>query len=423
MKKPTLLDVAQKNPSRDRIISRGLQTREELSFTYSTTDDELEEVPAVDRFGGSRGSGVIRQASLIAAGEALGHDQWIDGDALDQVVELGNEKSSGLKVRFTHPSMSGDGLGSYLGRARSLVRDGDQVFGDVHFSPSSRDTPDGDLGGYVMELAEDDPEAFGMSIVFDHDPGAEAAFVEGHTSDEAGFLSPDERNLRSLPHVRLASLHAADFVDSPAANPTGLFHRGPTADILTQAENLFDFALGLTDDEPEDSGGFSASRLRGFLDRFCDGRGIALKVVSTRKATHMSAETQEDEILDQSVETETPESDPENEATVEETVVEEQVEEPVGSFSRSDVEKFATKFGADQGMKYLLGGTSFEDALSAEFDLLKVKGSIVGGEGRGEDGPVGTFGGEGDEKSFSGGVLPKSVERFSSLISLPASRN
>lgn len=423
MKTLTLLEVAQKNPSRDRIISRGLQTREELSFTYSTDDDAIEEIPAVDRFGGSRGFGVIRQASLIAGGEALGHDQWIDGDALDQVVELGNEKSSGLKVRFTHPSMSGDGLGSYLGRARSLVRDGDKVFGDVHFSPSSRDTPDGDLGGYVMELAEDDPEAFGMSIVFDHDPGAEAAFVEGH-SDDGGFLSPDDRNVRSLPHVRIGSLHAADFVDSPAANPTGLFHRGPTADILKQAENLFDFILGITDDEPEDSGGFSASRLRGFLGRFCDGRGIALKVVSTRKATQMSAETQEDEIIDQSVETETPESDPENEATGEETVVEEQVEEPVGSFSRSDVEKFATKFGAETGVKYLLDGTSFEDALSAEFDLLQVKGSIVGGgEGRGEDEPVGTFGGEGDEKSFSGGVLPKSVERFSSLISLPASRN
>ena len=223
MKTLTLLEVAQKNPSRDRIISRGLQTREELSFAYSTDDDDIEEIPAVDRFGGSRGFGVIRQASLIAGGEALGHDQWIDGDALDQVVELGNEKSSGLKVRFTHPSMSGDGLGSYLGRARSLVRDGDKVFGDVHFSPSSRDTPDGDLGGYVMELAEDDPEAFGMSIVFDHDPGAEAAFVEGH-SDDGGFLSPDDRNVRSLPHVRIGSLHAADFVDSPAANPTGLFH-------------------------------------------------------------------------------------------------------------------------------------------------------------------------------------------------------
>ena len=136
----------------------------------------------------------------------------------------------------------------------------------------------------------------------------------------------------------------------------------------------------------------------------------------------MSEETR-DQAVDKTVETETPENDPDKNETSETVVEEQQVEEPVGSFSRSDVERFAAKFGAEKGMTYLLDGTSFEDALSAEFDLLKAKDSIVGGEGRGEDEPVGTFGGEGDEKSFSGGVLPKSVERFSSLISLPTSRN
>ena len=140
--------------------------------------------------------------------------------------------------------------------------------------------------------------------------------------------------------------------------------------------------------------------------------------------------------VDQLDDNETPESDPEKVTaetpTAEEpkvesgTAVVEEEPELVESLSRADVEKFSEKFGAEKGMKYLLGGTSFEEALSTEFDLLKTKSDVVGSDGRGEDNPVGTFSdGENNGKGFSNGILPPAVERFASVIRLQgaASRN
>lgn len=77
----------------------------------------------------------------------------------------------GLRSRFTHPGLSADGLGKFLGRwhnphlgeyeGKPCVR------ADLHISPTSRDTPSGDLGGYVLRLAEEDPEAISSSLVIE----------------------------------------------------------------------------------------------------------------------------------------------------------------------------------------------------------------------------------------------------------------
>src|SRR5690606_29112927 len=120
----------------------------------------------VDRKGGKFGAGVIYGASLTTAGEALGHGEWLDQEFVESVAMLAGEKTSGLKVRFTHPSLSADGLGTFMGRAFQGRTQGNQALSDIHFSKSSHNTPDGDLADYVMTLAEEDPEAFAMSIVF-----------------------------------------------------------------------------------------------------------------------------------------------------------------------------------------------------------------------------------------------------------------
>jgi hypothetical protein len=195
--------------------------------------------------------------------------------------------------------------------------------------------------------------------------------------------------------------------------------------MLSQAEAVIEFVLGLTNDVPADTGGLSAERLRGFLGRFCDGRGIVLKV-SKKELESMSEER--DEVLEE-VEEVAPENDPETkgeevaEAEAEATASSEEPV-PADSYSRADVEKFSAKFGAEKGLSYLLDGTSFEEALSMEFDELKAKASIFGDESRGEEEPVGTFS-DGDESrnGFSGGVLPKTVERMSSLIRVSGRRN
>lgn len=282
---PNLLEVISQEVNRDRSpICRGLK---------KGADEGGE--PAVDFEGGSRKSGIIRGASLIAKGEALGHRMWIDEVMLAQVVEAGNSTKNGVKVRFAHPSMSGDGIGSYLGKAKNLRLANDRVVGDIHFSPSSRETPDGDLGKYVMGLAKNDPDAFGMSIVFERDRKAEREFSNSHQQvNEDGdsyFVSPDEKNKKNYRHTRLAALLAADFVDEPAANPDGVFHRGPSQEIIDQAESVAAYALGLTETIPGDSGGLSADRVRGFLSRFLESRGLTLQL--NKKDEDMSLKTDE----------------------------------------------------------------------------------------------------------------------------------
>jgi hypothetical protein len=420
-KKITLLEVLARPLSRDRVVFRGLKTRAE--FAAGDGDGEK----TIDPEGGSRGAGIIRGASLIAAGEALGHDSWIDETALDQIVELAADSDNGIKVRFTHPSMSGDGLGSYLGRAKNINRDGDQVFGDVHFSPTARDSnPEGDRGGYVMELAEDDPSAFGMSIVFDHDFDAEDQFrIENQVFDDddddkqyGRFESPDEANSDNFPHIRLAKLYGADFVDSPAANPSGVFHSGPTAAILTQAESVLDYAFSLSDDVPENSGGLSAERLRGFLTKFLDSRGITFT-----KEPDMTTKTTKKQLDDDPAVTEVEEVNDEAVDDIEDQIDEDSptadVELELEKVSLSELGRFVDKFGANAGSEYIRDGVSFTRAMELEFDKLKQNQSLGIGDDRGEKDPV-KKNTESTAKRFG---LAKGIEALAGELSWSGSRS
>lgn len=218
---------------------------------------------------------VIHGYAVITRGEALGHDYWVDSEMLDQVVEFGNAKKTGLKTRFTHPGLCSDGLGKYLGRAKNFAVDGDIVRADLHLSKSASKTPSGDLAGYVMDLAIEDPESFGTSIVFSHDSDAELQFVELH-SDDDGFSTPDELNARNLPHTRLKALKASDVVDEPAANPGGFF--SDQDEILSRAEEGLSYVFGLSEAKPSAlSLGIDADRAKQFVERFCERHGLRIK--------------------------------------------------------------------------------------------------------------------------------------------------
>ncbi len=365
--KTSLLDVIATDPIRDRgPISRGL---------FASGDE------AIKQKGGSQRAGLIEGASIITEGEALGHEMWIDGETLDQVVELGNSKPGGFKVRFTHPEMSGDGLGSYLGRAKNFRREDDKALADIHFSPSSRETPDGDLGGYVMTLAEDDSEVFAMSMVFEHDRGAEKLFEATHSNTDGDFVSPVEENDQNFRHVRLSIFHGADFVDEPAANPGGLFHRGPTANILKQADAAIAFVLGMTDVVPsgEECGGLSVLRLKGFFSRFLKSRGVTFSIQEVNETMTENTETVETEDVTEVASDDVVETNDDSEETTEttnekpvETTDDENSDEDV-PLSRKEVNRYVSKFGAEKGWKYLSSGTSFEDALEKELNAANAK--------------------------------------------------
>ncbi|MDD5736673.1 MAG: hypothetical protein PHH20_00085 [Candidatus Omnitrophica bacterium] len=164
----------------------------------------------------ARGGGVrVNRKEEIIEGFAVvtkgvTHDERgeFDDIALDSVVEFGNQAKAGIKSRFGHPNMSNTALGTFLGRVRNFRRDGDIVRGDLHIDPTAHETPDGDLAGYVMNLAESDPQAFGSSMVIHWDE----EFRDEKTKD--GKDMP--------PFIRVKKLMSVDVVDDPAAN-NGLF--------------------------------------------------------------------------------------------------------------------------------------------------------------------------------------------------------
>lgn len=251
----------------------------------------------VDPTGGDKQAGIIYGAAIITRGEALGHGHWCDATFCASVADALNAFSAaGLKARFAHPDMSGDGIGTFLGRWKLGVVDGDLVRADLHFSRSAHRSPDGDLAEYVMGLALEDPEAFGTSIVFMHDYAAEDAFRAEHTTevettDEWGekrkrsiFKSPDPDNKKNLRHVRLKALLAADVVDEPAANPGGMFHR---SGVAHEAEALVSYALGLSNERPALSRlDVDPDRAMGFVTRLLERNQLELR----KKESPMPAE-------------------------------------------------------------------------------------------------------------------------------------
>lgn len=151
---------------------------------------------------------VIDGFAVVTKGVTHDERGEFDDIALDSVVEFGNKTNAGVKSRFGHPNMSSTALGTFLGRVKNFRRDGDIVRADLHIDPTAHETPDGDLAGYVMNLAESDPQAFGSSMVIHWDE----EFREEKTED--GKDLP--------PFIRVKKLMSVDIVDDPAAN-NGLF--------------------------------------------------------------------------------------------------------------------------------------------------------------------------------------------------------
>lgn len=230
----------------------------------------------VVRTGGDSGAGLIARFSVITRGEALGHEMWIDRDFLHQTAEAINATATqGIKSRFTHPGLSGDGLGRFLGRVKDGRVIGSQVFADLHISETAHDTPDGDLGTFVMDLAEKEPDMFGTSIVFSRNEDDELAFISEHKDKRGRFVSPDRNNAQNFVHARLEELRADDVVDEPAANPHGMFHRGD--EIAREADDLLSYSLGLTDVVPSMCElDIDPTRVAEYINKFLTRHGLRI---------------------------------------------------------------------------------------------------------------------------------------------------
>lgn len=341
--------------------------------TYARSGVAKGATPGVIRDGGDFGAGLIQRFAVITRGEALGHGLWIDATMQQQVADaINSAEGVGIKSRFTHPGLSSDGLGKFLGRAKAATVEGDKVLADLHVAKSAHEAPDGNLADYVMTLAETDPEAFGSSIVFMRDKATEDQFIESNGGGR--FVSPDPGNKQNLRHARLKQLRAVDAVDSPAANPGGLFHRGPH--FAEEAEAILSYSLGLTTEAPDTVDlEVDSDRVANFVRGFLDRHGLSLVPVA-KEIQQMEVQTQESEKpADEAVEA--------SDKPADVTPADKPAEEKPG-------QRFLAAFGVRGGV-WFAEGLSFEAAqekfvveLKAENDDLRGKLKTL----RGEESPV-----------------------------------
>lgn len=146
-----------------------------------------------------------------------------DLKSLKMIVTLMKENKQGTKSRFSHPTLSDDGIGKFLGRAKNPRLDGDRVRADLHLSDVSFKAPAGDLGGHVLDLAEEDPDAMSSSLVLQAD--------ELLRLNDDGTLQEDSDGNPLPPIWRPLVIHAIDVVDTGDAVDGFL-----SADMLPDAD-------------------------------------------------------------------------------------------------------------------------------------------------------------------------------------------
>jgi len=208
-----------------------------------------------------RKNNIIFGANLMQIGdlnEGDARDWTVDAETLSQVHQFMLQGNNGTKARYTHPNMSSDGMGSFLGRWKNPTIDGDKLRADLHVADAAFKSPQGDLGTYTMDLAEEDPEAFGVSLA----PRIDRSNLDQFRPKTAGEKWP----------IRVTGVRAGDVVDTPAAT-TGGFFSLTTVDnrnLPAQATALLDSYF--SDAEPD----VVTARINGFLATYFRSKGLAM---------------------------------------------------------------------------------------------------------------------------------------------------
>lgn len=202
-------------------------------------------------------------------------------ESLERIVELGNAAPKGLRSRFSHPSMSDDGLGKYLGRAKNYRMDGDKVRADLHFDATALQTPPAGgkpYGEYVMDLAESDPGALGSSLVLRPDRVEQ----EGEEPDvwiPQALLASDIVDEGDATHGDLLSVDGLDsFLE-------GSERRLPSKVAVVAAEYLNQLF-------PNSEREVVEARINGFRDRYLSMRfGAAVEIEKPSEEIEVDEET------------------------------------------------------------------------------------------------------------------------------------
>ena len=134
---------------------------------------------------------IIEGVSIISVGEAKGHGLFVDDITLQEVKACAKSYAGGVKVNLDH----GAGIKDIVGFCDNFRIIGKKLVADLNLLETA------EKRAYVLEIASRMPDTFGISIAF-----------------SGPVREKDGRSFASC-----TELYSADLVQTPAANPTGLF--------------------------------------------------------------------------------------------------------------------------------------------------------------------------------------------------------
>jgi hypothetical protein len=176
-----------------------------------------------------KATGLAKGVSVIQVGPALGHDTNVDQTTLGLVVKAAKAHPDGVKVHIQHDS----DLKDVVGFLTNFKIDGDHVRADLKLLKMSP------WFGYLCELIETNPNAFGLSISCD---GPNEA-VDGEN------------------YLRVNHLWSVDLVSDPAANRNGLFSSKVFKDRTRMSKEAAEAAKVALDSADGDGDNDLASRI------------------------------------------------------------------------------------------------------------------------------------------------------------------
>ena len=161
---------------------------------------------------------IIEGVSIISVGEAKGHGLFVDDITLQEVKACAESFAGGVKVNLDH----GAGIKDIVGFCDNFRIIGKKLVADLNLLETA------EKRAYVMEIASRMPDTFGISIAF------------------SGPVR--ERDGRSF--ASCTELYSADLVQTPAANPTGLFSFTAKS-VDTSAKQMIDDKNKMEDGEED----------------------------------------------------------------------------------------------------------------------------------------------------------------------------
>lgn len=173
------------------------------------------------RFAGTVSPNGFSDVSLLAEGEAKGHQMIVDGVSIAGAAALITGKS--LPAYLTHEGAGGDRLTEEVGIFSDFRIDGTKLRARSFEFLESFKTHQKVEYEKLVELARKMPDQFGVSIVFRGVSAWATAAGEEIPGDEP---RPADA-LHTFASVRFVEIESADFVRQPAANGDGLFSEAP----------------------------------------------------------------------------------------------------------------------------------------------------------------------------------------------------